>query len=124
MAKKKIVELELELLDVDLEVTAKGVRGLLVMGSLILAALTLREELRKPRSERTWHGHLGGLVPYDLRPPTIEQVRESVWAPDDPRLLTDTAFGIGWGINVGRVVGMCGGLPVRPRKPETAGALP
>jgi hypothetical protein len=26
------------------------------------------QQLRLPRSERTWHGTVAGVVPYDLRP--------------------------------------------------------
>ena len=61
-------------------------------------------ELRKPASERTWHGRLVGLVPYDLRPPTVARVKAAWWSPDDRRILTDRAFGVGWAVNLGRLV--------------------
>ena len=61
-------------------------------------------ELRKPAGERTWHGRLVGFVPYDLRPPTVARVKAAWWSPDNPRILTDRAFGVGWAVNLGRLV--------------------
>jgi Family of unknown function (DUF5808) len=74
----------------------------LLTAGLIGAAVV--KEVRTPAENRTWHGELAGLVPYDLRPPTAERVRERLWAPDDPRLVMPRAFGVGWTLNVGRVV--------------------
>jgi hypothetical protein len=64
-----------------------------------LVAAAVYQELQKPPEERTWHGQVGGLVPYDFRPPTLERVREAYWNPDEPRILTDRVLGIGWAIN-------------------------
>ncbi len=58
------------------------------------------QELRKPKEERTWHGTVLGMVPYDFRIPTWEQVKESYWNPDDPTIFTPRPLGVGWGINV------------------------
>jgi hypothetical protein len=58
------------------------------------------QELQKPREERTWHGRVAGLVPYDFRLPTAERVREAYWNPDEPRIFTDRVLGIGWAINL------------------------
>ena len=69
-----------------------------------LVAAAVVQELRKPSSERTWHGRLAGLVPYDFRPPTLERFREAWWNPDEPRIFTDRVFGVGWAVNLGRVV--------------------
>jgi hypothetical protein len=69
-----------------------------------LVAAALVKELRTPAEERTWHGDLAGVVPYDFRPPTVERLRERVWAPDDPRVIMPRVFGVGWTLNVGRVV--------------------
>lgn len=69
---------------------------------LVLAVVALVRELRTPRDERTWHGRIG-FVPYDLRPPTLTRVREAWWNPDDERLLTPRAFGVGWAVNLGAV---------------------
>jgi len=62
------------------------------------------DQLRRPRDERIWHGRLGGLVPYELRRPTLRRLRGSLWAPDDPHLLLPRAFGVGWSPNLARVV--------------------
>jgi hypothetical protein len=73
-----------------------------LVGTTLVAAAVV-QELRKPSAERTWHGHLAGLIPYDFRPPTLERFRAAWWNPDDPRIFTDRVFGVGWAVNVGRV---------------------
>jgi hypothetical protein len=83
---------------------AASVQRLAALAALGLAAAALVVELRKSPGERRWHGRLGGLVPYDFRPPSLARFRRSWWSPDDPRLLTETAFGVGWDINLGRLV--------------------
>jgi hypothetical protein len=65
-------------------------------------------ELRKPQEERAWHGKLAGFVPYELRPPTLQRVRETYWAPADEHVLKPAVWGVGWALNVGRVVKMIG----------------
>lgn len=82
--------------------------------ALALAAAAVVRELRLPPSERTWHGRVVG-VPYDLRRPTWDRVRQSWWAPQDPRLVTPRAFGVGWALNVGRITEL-----VRSRSHEKA----
>jgi hypothetical protein len=72
--------------------------GIALLGAAIVT------ELRKPSAERTWHGRLAGFVPYDLRPPTAGRVRAAWWNPDEPRIFTDRVFGVGWAVNVGRLV--------------------
>jgi hypothetical protein len=47
-----------------------------------------------------------GFVPYDFRPPTVARVRSRVWNPDDPHLVQPHAFGVGWTLNVGRLVSL------------------
>lgn len=69
---------------------------------LALVVVAVVRELRTPASERTWHGRIG-VVPYDLRPPTLARVRAAWWDPDDERLLTPRAFGVGWAVNLGRL---------------------
>jgi len=73
----------------------------LATAALVVAAVA--QELRKPSSERTWHGRVAGFVPYDFRPPTIDRVRAAWWNPEDPRIFTDRVFGVGWAVNLGRV---------------------
>ncbi|HEY8643911.1 MAG TPA: DUF5808 domain-containing protein [Candidatus Dormibacteraeota bacterium] len=67
---------------------------------LMVAAIS--QEMSKPEAEREWHGKVAGLVPYDFRPPTWERIRAAYWNPDEPRLFTDRAFGVGWAINLYR----------------------
>jgi hypothetical protein len=74
----------------------------LVLAGLVAAAVV--KELRTDPAERTWHGVVAGFVPYDLRMPTVARLRERIWAPEDERLLTPHPFGVGWTLNVGRVV--------------------
>jgi hypothetical protein len=69
---------------------------------LLVAAVV--KELRTPPAERTWHGVVIGFVPYDLRVPTYTRVRERMWTPDDPHLFAPQPFGVGWTVNVGRLV--------------------
>ena len=57
-------------------------------------------ELRKPPEERTWHGKLLGVVPYDFRVPSIEQLRQAYWNPRSPKVFTDRPFGVGWAVNI------------------------
>jgi hypothetical protein len=58
----------------------------------------LREQLSRPPEERTWHGRIG-IVPYDFRIPTLDQVREAYWNPDSEVLFTSRTLGIGWAVN-------------------------
>lgn len=62
------------------------------------------QELRKPRHEREWHGTVAGVVPYEFRVPNGERLKGTYWEPEDERVFTPTAFGVGWGVNLGRVV--------------------
>jgi hypothetical protein len=87
----------------------KAVPAVLITGGLIGAAVA--QELRKPAGEREWVGKLGGVVPYDLRPPTMERVIAEWWSPEDPRILMPHSFGVGWGINVGRLVRLASSPP-------------
>jgi hypothetical protein len=74
------------------------------LGGVVAAALALAvlKELRTPAGQRQWHGSLAG-VPYDLRPPTWERLKASLWAPAVPHVLVPRSFGIGWSVNVARV---------------------
>ncbi|HLX49118.1 MAG TPA: DUF5808 domain-containing protein [Streptosporangiaceae bacterium] len=86
-----------------------AVLAILIGGGLIGAAVA--QELRKPAGEREWVGKLGGVVPYDLRPPTLERVIAEWWSPEDPRILMPHSFGVGWGVNVGRLVRLASSPP-------------
>jgi hypothetical protein len=45
------------------------------------------------------HGKIFELVPYDLRPPSLERVRLMFWNAEDSRFLVPTFFGAGWTAN-------------------------
>jgi len=68
---------------------------------LVVAALI--KELRLPKEDRTWHGALGGFVPYDFRMPTVERIKNTFWNPDGS-IIANRPFGVGWTINFGAVV--------------------
>lgn len=80
----------------------KGFRRLGWIAALIALGAALVQELRAPAAERTWHGVVAGVVPYDLRPPTLDRLRATFWNPDGP-LVVEQAFGVGWTVNVGRL---------------------
>lgn len=67
---------------------------------LMVAAIS--QEMSRPEAEREWHGMVGGLVPYDFRPPTWERIRAAYWNPDDTRLLVPRVLGVGWSLNFAR----------------------
>ncbi|MDH3470519.1 MAG: DUF5808 domain-containing protein [Acidimicrobiia bacterium] len=73
----------------------------LLAAALAIAAVV--KELRTPKEERTWHGSLGGFVPYDFRMPTVDKIKRTFWNPDGA-VLVNRAFGVGWTINLGAVV--------------------
>jgi Family of unknown function (DUF5808) len=66
------------------------------------AVMAVRQEMRKPSSEREWNGKVG-FIPYDFRLPTPRRIRQKIWNPDDERILVPQLFGVGWTINLGRI---------------------
>ena len=68
-----------------------------------VSAAAVIQELSKPESERTWHGNVFG-IPYDFRPPTFDRIRDALWNPDDERLFTPRPFGVGWSVNLARLM--------------------
>ena len=76
---------------------------LLVLGLLGAAVM---QELSKDEADRQWNGLVFDVVPYDLRPPTVERFMARLWAPEDPRLFVPGAFGVGWTINFARLLQM------------------
>jgi hypothetical protein len=78
---------------------AKRLAKLIGLGLMVAA---VSQELAMPPEQRTWHGRVFDLVPYDFRPPTWQRVRDAYWNPDDERLFSDRVFGIGWAINMHR----------------------
>lgn len=76
------------------------------LAALAALAAAVVKELAKPKAERTWNGTVIGVVPYDLRKPTIERLRERMWAPEDEHLIQPHVFGVGWTVNLGRLVAL------------------
>ncbi|MBA2265693.1 MAG: hypothetical protein H0W17_04795 [Chloroflexi bacterium] len=68
-----------------------------VVGAVAGAVYT---ELRKPPAQRTWNGKLLGVVPYDFRLPSLEQLRSAYWNPRSPKLFSDRPLGVGWAVNI------------------------
>jgi len=89
-------------------------RTLMTLAAIGVAVAALIQEVRKPRAARDWHGRVGGLVPYEFRPPTMGRLKETYWEPDDDRVLTPTAFGVGWGVNLARVARLAGSARSAP----------
>lgn len=73
-----------------------------ILRTLALAAVAgaIYQELRLPPDERTWHGRLLGVIPYDFRVPTPARLFRAWWNPDSGRLVDETPFGVGWTVNV------------------------
>ena len=68
----------------------------------VLAIAAVIKELRLPKEERTWHGALGGFVPYDFRMPTVERFKATLWNPQGA-IVVGRPFGVGWTLNLGAV---------------------
>lgn len=85
-------------------------RRVLKIAAIVLLVGAIREEMNKPEAERTGQGAVGGIVPYDFRPPTFERLKQSLWNPDDERLITPHPWGVGWTVNVGRALRVARGL--------------
>jgi hypothetical protein len=68
-----------------------------LLGAIVAAVWS---ELRKAPEDRTWHGKLLGVVPYDFRLPSVERLRQAYWNPRSPKLFTDRPVGVGWAVNV------------------------
>jgi hypothetical protein len=75
---------------------------------LILGVIAVIQELRKPAEDRTWHGTVAGFVPYDLRKPTMDRVRETYWNPDGA-IVSSMVWGVGWALNAGAIKKRLGG---------------
>ncbi len=71
-----------------------------VLGSTLIAILlsaAIRDQLRRPPEERTWHGTVFG-IPYDFRFPTLDRLRDSFWNKNTPQLSCLSLFPkeVGW----------------------------
>lgn len=94
----------------DLAETAKhgggGLKKLITLVTIALTAAAVVKELRTPEAERTWHGKIASVVPYELRIPTLARVRERLWDPDAENVVGPRVFGVGWTVNMGKVTAM------------------
>jgi hypothetical protein len=72
--------------------------------TVVAVAAALYRELRKPPEERTWHGQLVGVVPYDFRLPTIDRLRDAYFNSSTDRLFSPMPMGVGWAVNVAAVL--------------------
>lgn len=76
--------------------------GIVRLAVLALGVTAVVKELRKPAGQREWTGQVGP-VPYDFRRPTLARFRSRLWAPGAP-LLQPQPFGLGWTVNLGRLL--------------------
>ncbi|MCL2594905.1 MAG: DUF5808 domain-containing protein [Promicromonosporaceae bacterium] len=79
-----------------------SLRNLVQIALAGVAVAAVVKELKKPEGERDWHGTVGP-VPYDLRMPTVERVKERMWAPESEHIIGPRVFGAGWTVNFGRL---------------------
>src|SRR5207245_10789163 len=82
--------------------TLRGIRRLVRVVAFGLIAAAIATELSKPAPERTWHGKVLDIVPYDFRPPTWRRIRNAYWNPESDRLFNDRVVGVGWSVNLHR----------------------
>lgn len=78
------------------------------MALAIIGVIAVVQELRRPSEDRTWHGKVADLVPYDFRMPTAERFRNTYWNPEGP-ILSGKVWGVGWAPNFGAVKSLFGG---------------
>src|ERR1700716_2129786 len=80
--------------------TLRGLRRLVRLAVVGLFVAAVATELSKPEGERTWHGRVGGVVPYDFRPPTWERIRSAYWHHDADRVSRDRVVGVGSAVHL------------------------
>src|SRR6266487_1204939 len=79
--------------------TLRRVRLLVRLVTFGLVAAAVVTELAKPAEQRTWHGRVFDMVPYDFRPPTLQRIRDAYWNPESDQLFSDRVFGVGWAVD-------------------------
>lgn len=80
---------------------------------LAMIGAAVATELRKAPEERTWHGRVAGVVPYDFRPPTFDRLQRAWWSPDEERVFSESPFGVGWTLNFGRLARLLASVSAR-----------
>lgn len=78
-----------------------------IAAGLAAIGVAVATELKKPAEERTGHGEIAGFIPYDLRRPTADSVREKLWNPAG-NFWSPSVFGVGWAPNLGRLAAQFG----------------
>lgn len=79
------------------------IRDLIKLARFVLwasVAAAVYQELRKPPTLRTWHGKVGGAIPYDFRVPTLDHLRQAYWDPDSDVVFSERVWGVGWAVNI------------------------
>ncbi len=73
-----------------------------ILRVLAMAAVAgaVYQELKQPPEQRTWHGKLLGVVPYDFRIPTPAKVMAAWWNPKSSKVVGEPVFGVGWSLNL------------------------
>jgi hypothetical protein len=74
----------------------RGLAAAVAVGAVI-------QEMRLPPNRRAWHGRFCG-VPYDFRAPSVKRAAHSWWNPEDRSLFMPQPFGVGWVVNLHRVL--------------------
>ena len=74
-----------------------------------IGVVAVVEQLRLPPEERTWHGKVANVVPYDFRAPTVERIRTTYWNPEGP-VVSGQVWGVGWAPNFGAIWRLLQGL--------------
>jgi hypothetical protein len=87
----------------DERATGLDLQKIIRLITLALAAAAVVKELRTPPEERQWNGVLG-FVPYDFRIPTVGRIKQRMWDPEGAHLINPRVFGVGWTLNIGRLV--------------------
>ena len=83
--------------------TRSWIRNVFLLLLLATVAQAISEQLRRDKADRDWHGKVAGVVPYDFRPPTPTRIKQAFWAPEEA-FVTPHSFGVGWSVNLGRIV--------------------
>lgn len=83
-----------------------GLKRLVTLATIALAAAAVVKELRKPEDQRTWTGTVASVVPYDFRMPTVARAKERWWNPEASSFVGPRVFGVGWTVNVGKIVAL------------------
>ena len=91
----------------DSERRMATVRDLWRLALAIIGVVAIVQELRKPADERTWHGKVADIVPYDFRMPTVGRVRSTYWNPEGS-MVSGKVLGVGWAPNFGALANMFG----------------